>query len=353
MAQQYTLRKARVGAPDRPAGFLHVDLDGLWTLADCYNFPEGDLFTKDPVFSVALDRLESLLREFDIRATFFIVGRDLENLAKMAAVRELSSLGHELAVHTWNHRIDLELLDEAQIVDELGRTIEALNEVCDEPAVGLRVPGYAAGARSLGVAARLGLRYDGSWLPTPWGPLLRLLANRLRDDPAKKLYHHEERITAESGTLDNEHLIGQMQYGGRHPAAHFGRGAQPLWFEPEQAARLLCLPLATSPVLGLPLHASLGMMLGTRRVIHALERRARQPWPITYLLHGMDLLGVADLRGRLPERLERHRAFQLSTDEKFDFLRTVLAAFKQCTHIERTRDWMERLETETPTTGED
>ena len=40
----------------RPPGFVHVDLDGLWTLAGCYGYPEGVSFTQDPVFDQGLPR---------------------------------------------------------------------------------------------------------------------------------------------------------------------------------------------------------------------------------------------------------------------------------------------------------
>jgi peptidoglycan/xylan/chitin deacetylase (PgdA/CDA1 family) len=164
----------------RPPGFVHVDLDGLWTLAGCYGYPEGVSFTQDPVFDQGLPRLLGLLDELSIKATFFIVGRDLEHPAKATLIGDLVRRGHEPAVHGWSHGFGLESLDDAGLEGEIGRTARAIESACGQRPLGFRAPGYAAGPRTLAAVSRAGLRYDGSMLPTRFGWLLRAMARRLR-----------------------------------------------------------------------------------------------------------------------------------------------------------------------------
>ena len=92
----------------KPPGFVHVDLDGLWTLAACYGFDERTSFEHDPIFEYALPRLLDLLDRLSIKATFFIVGRDLELDYKRRAVAQIVDHGHELGNHSYSYSIGLE-----------------------------------------------------------------------------------------------------------------------------------------------------------------------------------------------------------------------------------------------------
>lgn len=316
-----------MAAPMAPTpGFVHVDLDGLWTLAGCYGYPEGTSYGEDPVFERALDRLLNLFDVLELKATFFIVGRDLEHPAKARAIRAIAELGHELANHSWSHPFGLEELSSAELKNEIDRTSERIAAVSGQRPLGFRAPGYAAGPRVLAACGRAGLRYDGSRLPTSLGPLLRWLAGRLRDQVRREL---KLASPPPAG-------VAARQYGG-------GGSLDPEWFvPPEGGARILRLPVAVSPLLRIPVHASLGITLGAPFVKRALRRLARRGQPLTYLIHGLDALGPEDLAGRLPQALLRTRPFRVPLKTRLDFLTAVLSDLKERTRIERTRDWLER-----------
>ncbi|MEN6625136.1 MAG: polysaccharide deacetylase family protein [Candidatus Sumerlaeia bacterium] len=303
----------------RPVGFVHVDLDGLWTLAGCYGYPEADSFANDPIFKSALARLLQLFREFDIKATFFICGRDLELPEKAEAIAGIVAAGHELACHGYAHRIDLEDLGGPAIDEELARAGEAIRAVSGAWPLGFRAAGYAAGPRMLGAVSRAGMRYDGSLLPTRWAPLLRAMAGRLR-----------ARVARETGC--------------KAPGApdQYGHGGplRPEWYRPEGLAPVLRLPVAVSPVLRLPIHASIGMLIGERYVRGGLRGLARRGVPVCYLLHGMDALGAEELQGRLPAALLSTRAFQIPLENKLAFLRPVLGELNRLTRIQRADRWL-------------
>ena len=52
-------------------------MDDLWAVAECYGYTVAEEWA-DHISRDALPRFESLFREQNIKATFFIVGRDLE-----------------------------------------------------------------------------------------------------------------------------------------------------------------------------------------------------------------------------------------------------------------------------------
>ncbi|HOE97906.1 MAG TPA: polysaccharide deacetylase family protein [Candidatus Sumerlaeota bacterium] len=304
-------------ASPRPPGFVHVDLDGLWTLAGVYGFPEQDLFELDPVFNLAVDRLLELLGSRGIRATFFIVGRDLELPEKVDAVARIAAAGHRLANHSLRHDLRLGEAAPGSIEEELRTVNERLSAVAGEAPLGFRAPGYAVNERVLTACVRAGLRYDGSVFPCWWAPLLRRLAGSLRQSPGPPA---------------------RGQYGG-------GGSLRPRWERPVAGAPpILRLPVAVSPRLRLPLHASLGLLLGAGTVRRGLRNLAARGLPAVYLLHGLDLLGAEEFAGRLPGPLAGHRAFRPSLASKREFLDTVLRAFGELFAIETTEDWMRRLE---------
>ncbi|WP_441246208.1 polysaccharide deacetylase family protein [Kitasatospora sp. McL0602] len=105
----------------------------------------------------------SILRQYGIRATFFLVG---ENAAEHPAlVREIAQEGHHLANHTWSHP-DLRRLPEAKVRDELERTSDVLREAAGKPLTWFRAPGGDWSDVALKVSNELGMRPMG-WSVDP------------------------------------------------------------------------------------------------------------------------------------------------------------------------------------------
>lgn len=302
----------------RPPGFVHVDLDGLWTLAACYGFDEESPDQSDPVFEFGLRRMLDLFDRMSIKATFFIVARDLEHPERSRGVIEILSRGHELGNHTYNHVIGLESLPYAEILHEVKTAQVCLTRLAGKAPFGFRAPGYDAGPKTLQACSEAGVRYDGSLLPTRWGWGLRFLAGRLRRQVANGR-------SAPPGSYSGQY--------GRSGGASFA----PQWFHSEAGGSpLLRLPLAVSPGLRLPIHASLGILLGEARVRRGLRGLAGAGWPMTYLLHGLDVAAPEELRGRLPAALLASRGFRIPLAERLLFLEGVLGEFLRLTQHQLT-----------------
>ncbi len=146
---------------------VSVDLDDL----DCYFAVHGH---GDGAPSMALTRwlprFLDLFAELDVKATFFVIGRDLEADVTGAGeggavLRRALEAGHELASHGYAHAYDFSCWSAEAVAEDLARVDTLLRELGAEP-TGFRAPGYTQSAVMLQAVAALGYRYDSSVLPS-------------------------------------------------------------------------------------------------------------------------------------------------------------------------------------------
>ena len=104
------------------------------------------------------------LRQLDVRATFFLLGEMCERYPDVA--RQLVDEGHEVAVHSWDHRNHLRNLPGRRTRDQLERTAEIIERQTGVRPQYFRPPYGALTAADLVEARKLGLR---TVLWTAWG----------------------------------------------------------------------------------------------------------------------------------------------------------------------------------------
>lgn len=73
-------------------------------------------------------RILQILSQYDVRATFFMVGINVQNYPE--AAREVISAGHEVGNHTFSH-YHLASLDERTVSEELDKCEDVLEELCE------------------------------------------------------------------------------------------------------------------------------------------------------------------------------------------------------------------------------
>jgi len=113
----------------------------------------------------ATERILALLQEFEIKATFFVLGCVAE--AVPGLVERIAGLGHEIASHGWSHSL-LHDLTPDQFRRELEQTEEVLQVLSGERPVGFRAPQWSVSERTPwvhGILAERGYRYDSSMTP--------------------------------------------------------------------------------------------------------------------------------------------------------------------------------------------
>ncbi|MER7622091.1 polysaccharide deacetylase family protein [Streptomyces sp. NPDC126503] len=100
-------------------------------------------------------RLLDILKEKDVPATFFLLGRKhVDRYPKV--VKRIADEGHEVANHTWTHRI-LTDLDTAEVREELLRTQEAVERITGRKPTLMRPPQGRTDDKVSEVSRELGL----------------------------------------------------------------------------------------------------------------------------------------------------------------------------------------------------
>ncbi|SFO70089.1 Peptidoglycan/xylan/chitin deacetylase, PgdA/CDA1 family [Amycolatopsis rubida] len=100
-------------------------------------------------------RFLRVLEKLDVRATFFVLGRELAAAPELG--QEIAAAGHEIAVHGWDHRCFLRRSPKA-LHDELAHTVDLIELVTGTRPQWLRAPYGVFSASALVSARTLGLQ---------------------------------------------------------------------------------------------------------------------------------------------------------------------------------------------------
>lgn len=150
---------------------LSVDLDDLACYHTIHGLPPPSPEQAGVVLERCLPRFLRLFGELGVRATFFVVGRDLERDMQgpghgAAFLGLAAQSGHELGNHSYSHAYDLIDWPSGQVYQDLRRCDDLLRQLGAHPR-GFRAPGYCHDEMLLQQASALGYRYDSSLLPSP------------------------------------------------------------------------------------------------------------------------------------------------------------------------------------------
>jgi len=148
---------------------ISVDLDEV----ECYHSIHGLKQQPDEAVSAAvhlkaLPRFLSLFDKKGIKATMFVIGREIgQNSGVDEILRQMHQDGHELANHTLNHRYNLVQLEEDVIRKEVLSGASRIEALCGERPVGFRAPGYTVSDALLRILEDQRYLYDSSVFPCP------------------------------------------------------------------------------------------------------------------------------------------------------------------------------------------
>ena len=148
-----------------------LDLDDLACYHAIHGLPEPAADVAGLALERWLPRFLDVFAKLKVRATIFVIGRDLERDLQAGGrgakvlLRALDE-GHELANHSYSHAYDLHTWPAAKIAADLGRCDALLRQLGARPR-GFRAPGYTHDRDLLFQVAALGYDYDSSLLPSP------------------------------------------------------------------------------------------------------------------------------------------------------------------------------------------
>lgn len=295
---------------------ISVDLDEIRHYAEIHAI-DGSRLPSRPIYARALPRFLELFARHQLRATFFVIGADLDDEANRALLREAHERGHEIASHSETHLYDLTRRDRRTIEREIDAVANKIEELIGRPPIGFRAPGYTVNEALLEALEERGYMYDSSVFPSaPYyaAKAAAMAAIRMRGDVSRSVLDHPRVLMAPR----HPYRIGQ-RYTKR------GDG-------------LLELPIATSRLTRAPIIGTF-LMMSPPRLAAALVRSAMDGPHLNLEFHGIDLAdrdrdGLTALGGHQPDlrvgleaKLARFDAVILECRRKgYEFLRLDEAA---------------------------
>lgn len=107
-------------------------------------------------------RILDLLDDHGHQATFFVLGHVAERAPEL--VEEISRRGHEVASHGYGHELLYEL-SEAELRNDLRRSLEVIEPHTDQDIVGYRAPSFSIHPGAVEALSDLEFEYDSSNFP--------------------------------------------------------------------------------------------------------------------------------------------------------------------------------------------
>jgi len=259
---------------------VHVDCDNLWIYETEYGVPLSD--HQDLIYTQALPTLLDIFARWNIRATFFVVGKELQRTSCVEFCRAAVAGGHRLGNHSFSHRVNFSRLSASGKRDEIVNADQAIQEATGHKPTGFRSPGYQVDRDIIATLIEGGYRYDSSILPGPAGVMMKIYMTMIGRGRNGKSFGPWTAIFASQ----QAHPIGD--------------------------GRIWEFPIATLPGWRLPIHSTFVYRFGVRLLDAAIARLKRTPGHHIYLLHAIDGLDhpspgelgrlVIPLRSTLSER---------------------------------------------------
>ena len=276
----------------KPVATISIDVDPVDLHLIGYGWPG---LPPDPVAYVAgLPRLAEAFERHRLRATFFCVGRDAA--AHAPELRALAAGGHEIASHTWSHPIGFASLPRAKQLAELADSRRVLSEVSGFGVVGFRAPNFDMNATVVPRLVEAGYRYDASAYPTPMLVPARVLLALKSRDPMGVVAMRPWPFTWN-----------------RLPYTWRAGGTEVREF-----------PLAVTRGWRMPVYHTMRWLSGERSFEAELDGFARHGETLSYALHAVDVLGMAE--DRVDPRLAKHPGMDRPLAAKLAMLDRTLAA---------------------------
>jgi peptidoglycan/xylan/chitin deacetylase (PgdA/CDA1 family) len=251
---------------------ISVDVDPIGCYYEIHGLDAPPEHVRTVIMRRAVPRFVELFRRHRVPATFFLVGRCLDDEVGRATAAELAAESFELGNHSQTHPYDLARLPPELIVREIAEAHDSIVAAAGRAAapVGFRAPGYEVSPALAGALVQLGYRYDSSILPSPAYYLAKLAVLGLMSSRGERSH---------SVVGDPRVLLARAQPYRPDPQMPWRRGQ----------ASFVELPIAVTPGFRLPvIGTALVLAPGPLRARLLESMRAHAFFNLE--LHGIDLI---------------------------------------------------------------
>jgi len=296
---------------------LSCDLDDKWSYMKTHGDRGWEMYPS--YLRVVVPRILQVLKQFNLRITFFIVGQDAALARNDEVMRGVAESGHEVGNHSFRHEPWFHLYSPEEIRSEIEMAESHIEKATGQRPVGFRGPGYSLSEGTVAELTRRGYLYDATTFPSLLTPLVR------------RYYFTTANFSGEEKRRRKD-LGGKIRDGLRPNRAYYWQ---------VDGRHLFEIPVTTLPMLKVPMHMSylMGLMQWspTLAMTHLeLGLRLCQMTKVepSIVLHPTDFLGVEDGEG-----LTFIPGMQLSVKAKLNFVCRVLERLRERFSVSTLRDY--------------
>jgi peptidoglycan-N-acetylglucosamine deacetylase len=301
---------------------ISLDLDNQWSYMKIHGDEGWDKYPS--YFDIFIPHVLNVLDELGLKITFFIVGRDAESEENRKYLRMITSRGHEVGNHSFNHESWLQKYSYKEIEKEVIDAELAIEVATGQKPRGFRGPGFSWSFDLLKVLENRGYLFDASTLPTYLGPI------------ARKYYFWKSDLSKEEKIARKE-LFGKFSDGFRR--------LKPYYFKLEGDKEMLEIPVTTMPLFKLPFHLSYllfisNISVGLMKLYFsvALSLCKLTGTPVSFLLHPLDLIGGDQIND-----LAFFPGMNISSERKVFVFREVLKILSKKYRVVNMSEYAESL----------
>lgn len=247
-------------------------MDSFWVLDSHYYDKES--YHKISAYRIVPLYLE-LFRRCNIKATFFIIGKDLEDEKNIPYLKMMVNEGHEIANHTYNHFTGSLLHNEIIMKEEIKKCHDIIRNRLNVEVKGFKAPAYAINQSIIRILIEDGYLYDSSIHADLISPFLKFVQKYF-------LKYKEDAV----------------EFGSWH---HLFARRVPYICNPDP--KFAEVPVSTMPFLMLPFHFSFINIFGINwfKLAQFFMKLSNRRF-INYAFHAVDLADIADLSSHIKSR---------------------------------------------------
>lgn len=143
---------------------VDIDCDSIWVYESDHNINYG-INNSNLIYIKALYLYLKLLKKYKIKATFFIVGKDLKNKDIVNFFEKAIADGHQIANHTFNHYSNFSEKSNRVVYSEIYKANNLIIKKLKIQPRGFRAPSYNINSFTDSVLKKLNYSYNASHFP--------------------------------------------------------------------------------------------------------------------------------------------------------------------------------------------
>lgn len=305
-------------------GTIQIHLDPIWAITKTFGV---DSPIKNYVYHKVVPSLLKLLHDFNLRATFFVIGKDIMIEENQSIVREIGSRGHEIGNHSLTHPIGFRFLSRPEKEKEIGETEKLIEDITGFKPRGFAAPAFDIDEITLQILQERGYLYDTSVFPSYFSFVA-------------KAYRHLETI-----------ILTRSFYSTGRPSSW---GKLTYMFAPRRPyhpslknllrrgnSKIVEIPMSTIPFWNLPFYDYFCLLAGNWYFRTGLRLLASTGKEINYLIHPTELLNVVEM-GKNGVNLCSMPTVCRPYEKKLRFLKHVLREIKSHYQIVPLKEFAQR-----------